>query len=226
MKKKSIGKSARKGAAKKAVRLSRPLVSERTEALVESVRESGKRTGKTPMEQMLERAALREKREKALRARDKLLAELGKDRQELRAEQEGEKWTFARMAEGAFHRNFTELMARFNIPLQEGDILVQVRKDNHYCEYDIVGINSDTTVITEVKSRFTAEHVTELYGKLARFRLEHPELVRGRVVGVVAGLSVNADAADLARKFGFIVLKLNGAAISSQTPADFAPAFY
>ena len=202
----------KKRPAKKTVRLSRPLVSERTETLVDEMVESVRQLSKS----------IDASNAKA----DKILAGWEKDRKELRDEQEGLKRTFARMAEGAFRHNFAELMARFDIPLREDDILVRVQKDNNSGEYDLVGVNCDTTVITEVKSRFTAKHITELRGKLARFRLEHPELVRKRLVGVAAGLSVNPDAADLARKFGFIVLQLNGAAIASKTPANFTPASY
>ena len=285
----------KKRPAKKTVRLSRPLVSERTEALVDEMAESVRRSAASVdasnarmdrrMEKMAEsaekdrqewekyrrelekdrrewekaqtkardedarrnsemiakwervraedarrHAEMLAKWEKArtedTRKSDKILAEWEKSSRELRAEQEGLKRTFARMAEGAFRHNFAELMARFDIPLREDDILVRVQRDNNSGEYDLVGVNCDTTIITEVKSRFTAKHVRELRGKLDQFRLEHPELVRGRLVGVAAGLSVNPDAADLARKFGFIVLQLNGAAIASKTPANFTPASY
>lgn len=302
MKKKPTPTPPKKRPAKKTVRLSRPLVSERTEALVDEMAESVRRSAASVdasnarmdrrMEKMAENAEkdrqewekyrqewekyrrelekdrrewekaqtkardedarrnsemiakwervraedarrhaeMLAKWEKArtedTRKSDKILAKWEKSSRELRAEQEGLKRTFARMAEGAFRHNFAELMARFDIPLREDDILVRVQKDNNSGEYDLVGVNCDTTVITEVKSRFTAKHITELRGKLARFRLEHPELVRKRLVGVAAGLSVNPDAADLARKFGFIVLQLNGAAIASKTPANFTPASY
>ena len=259
MKKKPTPTPPKKRPAKKTVRLSRPLVSERTEALVDEMAESVRRSAASVdasnarmdrrMEKMAENAEkdrqewervraedarrhaeMLAKWEKArtedTRKSDKILAKWEKSSRELRAEQEGLKRTFARMAEGAFRHNFAELMARFDIPLRDDDILVRVQKDNNSGEYDLVGVNCDTTVITEVKSRFTAKHITELRGKLARFRLEHPELVRKRLVGVAAGLSVNPDAADLARKFGFIVLQLNGAAIASKTPANFTPASY
>ena len=144
----------------------------------------------------------------------------------MRTDHEGLKKNIGLMAESVFVHNFAELMTRIGIPLKDSDIRANLRRDNNSPEYDIVGVNGDATVAAEVKFRVRLDDVLLLHAKLQKFRGVFPEHSRARLVGVIAGLSLDQGALNAAREYGFIVLKMDGATLSNQTPKGFRPKSY
>ena len=144
----------------------------------------------------------------------------------MHSDHEGLKKNIGLMAESVFCHNFAELMTRIGIPMKDSDIRANLRRDSNGNEYDIVGVNGDATVAAEVKFRVRRDDVNALHSKLLKFRGEFPEYARARLVGVVAGLSLDQGALKAAREYGFIVLKMDGATLSNQTPKGFRPKSY
>ena len=144
----------------------------------------------------------------------------------MRTDHEGLKKNIGLMAESVFVHNFAELMTQIGIPLRDSDIRANLRRDNNSPEYDIVGVNGDSTVAAEVKFRVRLDDVLLLHAKLQKFRGVFPEHARARLVGVIAGLSLDQGALNAAREYGFIVLKMDGATLSNQTPKGFRPKSY
>ena len=144
----------------------------------------------------------------------------------MHSDHEGLKKSIGLMAESVFVHNFAELMTQIGIPLKDSDIRANLRRDNNSPEYDIVGVNGDATVAAEVKFRVRLDDVLLLHAKLQKFRGVFPEHSRARLVGVIAGLSLDQGALNAAREYGFIVLKMDGATLSNQTPKGFRPKSY
>ena len=155
-----------------------------------------------------------------------MFADIMKRMDAMRTDHEGLKKNIGLMAESVFVHNFAELMTQIGIPLKDSDIRANLRRDNNSPEYDIVGVNGDSTVAAEVKFRVRLDDVLLLHAKLQKFRGVFPEHARARLVGVIAGLSLDQGALNAAREYGFIVLKMDGATLSNQTPKGFRPKSY
>ena len=155
-----------------------------------------------------------------------MFADIMKRMDAMRTDHEGLKKNIGLMAESVFVHNFAELMTQIGIPLKDSDIRANLRRDNNSPEYDIVGVNGDSTVAAEVKFRVRLDDVLLLHAKLQKFRGVFPEHSRARLVGVIAGLSLDQGALNAAREYGFIVLKMDGATLSNQTPKGFRPKSY
>ena len=78
------------------------------------------------------------------------------------------------------------------------------------CEVDIVAINSDSLVATEVKSTLTVRDVREFLEKLKVFNLSFPQFKKYKIYGAVAYLKANQDAHTFAMKNGLFVIRATG----------------
>ena len=75
-------------------------------------------------------------------------------------------------------------------------------------EYDFVARNGKANFVGEIKVRFKARHLSRLRDLLRQFREDYPEKAGDRpVYGVVCGMVVDDDAADIARKQGLLVVE-------------------
>ena len=136
----------------------------------------------------------------------------------------GLKDSLSRGVEDSFAASLKPLMAEYGVLLD--DVLVRVRNANHGPEVDILGLNGTTAVVGEVKLQLKREDVSVFSDDLRDFRDDFPEHARPKIYGVVAGMTIDEDAAALARKRGFFILQLDGAIVSPQTPKDFRPRPY
>ena len=173
------------------------------------------------------RASIAEDRalaEKDLARTEARIAELDRQLENDRRNNEGHRGSISRGLEDSFAASLKPLMAGYGIPLD--DVRVRVRNDNSGPEFDILGLNGTTAVAGEVKIQLKRKDVGNFANDLRKFRKHFPEHARDTVYGVVAGMTIDDDAASLARQEGFFILQLDGAVISPQTPKGFRPQAY
>ena len=92
---------------------------------------------------------------------------------------------------------------------------------------DILGLNGSVAVVGEVKIRLQRGRCSLKFAdQLRDFREDFPEHARETVYGVVAGETVDDDAAALARKRGFFVLRMDEGIVCPETPDGFRPRAY
>ena len=138
---------------------------------------------------------------------------------------EGLRTNISRGVEDAFAVSFSNIMKdRYGVALDE--VLRRVQKENHRREIDILGLNGKVAVVGEAKIRVRQKEVNDFESRLRRFRDDFPEHSRETVYGVIAGMAVDEDAADLARKLGLVVLCMDGGVPAPSTPKNFRPRPY
>ena len=173
------------------------------------------------------RASIAEDRaraEKDIASTEKRIAELDRQLETDRRNNEGHRGSLSRGLEDSFAASLKPLMAGYGIPLD--DVLLRVRNDNSGPEFDILGLNGTTAVVGEVKLQVKRKDVSAFADDLRDFREHFPEHARPKVYGVVAGMTIDDDAAALARKRGFFILRMDGAVACPETPKDFRPQPY
>ena len=78
-------------------------------------------------------------------------------------------------------------------------------------EFDVVLINSDSILITEVKYKAIPDHVDELLNKkIPNFKKLFPHYKDFKIYAAIAGLAMPADTIKNATKNGFFVLTQSG----------------
>ena len=104
---------------------------------------------------------------------------------------------------------------------KELEVLEDSIKDRF--EYDLVGFNSQVVFVGEVKRQLTARDVRNFADKrLPYFKEDFPKYSRRRkVYGMVGGLRVNEDVANIAKACNFVVLRLKDRALQVENPPSF-----
>ena len=139
-------------------------------------------------------------------------------------QQEGLRTNISRGVEDALAVSLPEVMRGHRIRLK--DVRRRVRNSKHGPEFDFMGLNGRLVVAGEAKIRLRPGNVREFVQKLREFRDHFPEHSRLKLYGAVGGMTVDDDAARLARKFGLYVLRMNGGKSCPDTPDDFRPQAY
>ena len=80
------------------------------------------------------------------------------------------------------------------------------RREGHEWEVDIIAINSDSLVATEVKSTLGVSDVKKFLEKLKNFTLFFPQFKGYKIYGAVAYLKANEEAQKFAMKQGLFVI--------------------
>ena len=84
------------------------------------------------------------------------------------------------------------------------------QRGEHACEFDLIAINTDSLVATEVKSTLTVKDVRRFLEKLKHFTLFFPQYKGYKIYGAVAYLKANEDAQKFAMKHGLFVICATG----------------
>ena len=191
---------------------------ERDEAYRKEIRERDEAADKRAAEADKRAEEDRKQAEKNLSTLDKKISDEVK-----RAE--GFRDSLARAAEDAFAFRLKDIL-RDNYGLQLDEVLRRVQVVNHGSEVDILGLNGSVAVVGEVKIRVQRDDVHKFADKLRDFREDFPDHARETVYGVVAGETVDDDAAAIARKRGFFVLRMDEGIVCPETPKNFRPRAY
>ena len=78
-------------------------------------------------------------------------------------------------------------------------------------EYDFVAVNGDAVFVGEVKARFRERDIYQLEALVSSFRKDFPGKAGDRkVYGIACGLTVDENAAVVARKAGLLVAQAEG----------------
>ena len=109
-----------------------------------------------------------------------------------------------RVAETLFRKALPGLLAKEGMPVDHVEPRSLKVEDR---EYDFIARNGRMNFVGEIKVRFRARDLAQLRSALAKFREDCPELAGDRpIYGVVCGMVVDEDAANIARKEGFLVV--------------------
>ena len=160
-------------------------------------------------------------REAADRRMDEFVRQAEADRKRMgedHKKSEGHRRNLSRALEDTFAASLPRAMRAHRIVIRPKDIRMRVRKSRQSRELDFVAPNGKLVLIGEVKTRLTRSDVAEFSDLLqSEFRELFPEYARLPVYGVVAGAGIDADAAALARKRGFYILRMEGAELHPDT---------
>ncbi len=97
------------------------------------------------------------------------------------------------------------------------------RFDGRVGEFDYLLVNAMHVVAVEVKSRLTSTDVDEHLQRLRDFKNYFPEYADRSIVGAVAGMVVDDEAAKHAYRKGLYVLEPCGEAVRIRNDGDFKP---
>ena len=94
-------------------------------------------------------------------------------------------------------------------------------------EYDLVAVNGEYVVVVSVKTRLNVTHVKEfLERRLPIFSEVFPLYHGKKILGAVAGMSIEQEADTYAVKRGLFVLAQSGNNVTLLNPPDFSPTVF
>ena len=127
-----------------------------------------------------------------------------------------------RFSENMVAPALVRLLNKVGIPISE--TAVRVRSPLRRIEYDIVAVNGDVVVVVSVKTRLNVEHVkTFVEERLTMFKEVFPRYRQMKLLGAVAGMSIEQEADAYAIKNGLFVLTQSGDNIKLLNPEGFLP---
>ena len=87
---------------------------------------------------------------------------------------------------------------------------IEGQRNGYDCEFDIIAINNEALVATEVKSTLNVKDVKDFLEKLKNFSMFLPQFKNYKVYGAVAYLKVTQSADKFAMKQGLFVIRATG----------------
>ena len=162
------------------------------------------------------------------RAADQRVDEALKKMGEIHQHNEGYRTNAARALEDFFAASLPRVMKEARgIEIKPESILMRAQKSNHTREFDFIAPNGELVLAGEVKTRLTGKDVKNFRRALeSDFRALFPEYADLPVYGVVAGAGIDRDAAQLARRYGFYILRMEGSALHPDTGKTYRPKKY
>ena len=138
------------------------------------------------------------------------VAELSEDHKKTRQRIEEAEEARGRAAETMFRKALPAVLKKAGHAVDFVEPRRLRKKDR---EYDFVAHNGEANYVGEVKVRFRARHLARLRDLARQFRRDYPGKAGTRAVyGIVCGITVDEDAANIAREEGLLVVEAKGKA--------------
>ncbi len=115
------------------------------------------------------------------------------------------------------------LFEDWGIEIHEVYQRVRKRQNNRGMEIDILAINSEYAVLIEVKSTLGVGDIEEHIERMGKFREFFPQYGNRKIVGAVAGISIEDGADRFAYKNGLFVIAQSGESVKVLNDRDFQP---
>lgn len=138
------------------------------------------------------------------------VAELSDDHKKTRQRIEEAEEARGRAAETMFRGALPAVLKKAGHAVEHVEPRRLRKKDR---EYDFVARNGKANYVGEVKVRFRVRHLARLRDLARQFRRDYPAKAGERAVyGIVCGITVDEDAANIAREEGMLVVEAKGKA--------------
>ena len=166
--------------------------------------EQAKRDAEMKAEQAKRDAEYRAEQAKRDAERDAWMKRLGESDEKTRKRIEAAEKARGRAAEAQFRKVLPGLLAGEGMPVDHVEPRALKKEDR---EYDFIARNGRMNFVGEIKVRFRAKDLAQLTRLLVKFREDYPDKAGDRpIYGVVCGMTVDEDAANIARKEGLLVV--------------------
>jgi hypothetical protein len=120
----------------------------------------------------------------------------------------GNSW--GEFVEGIVIPSVLQMFNKRNIKIERVSSRSKSRKGGNTMEIDIIGDNSSYVVAIEVKSKLLSDNVISFIKKLDNFKYFFSNYAEKKLVGAVAGISVDESVKNFAEKEGLFVIMQKG----------------
>ncbi len=134
------------------------------------------------------------------------------------------KW--GRFVEGLVAPGITRLFREREIELETVAQRVKTRRGSETMEIDVLGMNSEYAVLVEVKSTLGTDDVNDHIEHLNNFKRFFPEYAGRQVMGAVAGIVIEENAAKFAYRRGLFVIGQSGDTVKILNDTKFRPGIW
>jgi len=131
------------------------------------------------------------------------------------------KW--GRFVEGLIAPGTISMFKERGIEVEKVYQRVKAHKDGRDIEIDILAINKEYAILIEAKSSLGISDVDEHIERLKAFKVFFPEYSDRKVVGAVAGLTIEEEADRYAYRHGLFVIGQSGETVKILNDKKFRP---
>ena len=131
------------------------------------------------------------------------------------------KW--GRFVEGLIAPGTISMFKERGIEVEKVYQRVKAHKDGREIEIDILAINKEYAILIEAKSSLGISDVDEHIERLKAFKVFFPEYSDRKVVGAVAGITIEEEADRYAYRHGLFVIGQSGETVKILNDKKFRP---
>jgi len=131
------------------------------------------------------------------------------------------KW--GRFVEGLIAPGTISMFKERGIEVEKVYQRVKAHKDGREIEIDILAINKEYAILIEAKSSLGISDVDEHIERLKAFKVFFPEYSDRKVVGAVAGITIEEEADKYAYRHGLFVIGQSGETVRILNDKKFRP---
>jgi len=131
------------------------------------------------------------------------------------------KW--GRFVEGLIAPGTISMFKERGIEVEKVYQRVKAHKDGREIEIDILAINKEYAILIEAKSSLGISDVDEHIERLKAFKVFFPEYSDRKVVGAVAGITIEEEADRYAYRHGLFVIGQSGETVRILNDKKFRP---